>query len=149
MFLGFALRDGIQCDDHVERVRECLFPVVETLDEAGDEKHTKIPSIPVGENSRSLYPFKNNYVSLYPYEAWGYSDARVVDAWYLRCNSINLSYVFPEKLVKKFAQSMSVSFMVTNPFQIVSKDFDGRDSEVAKGNQPLSSNYTLNFHVSF
>lgn len=115
----------------------------------GDEKHTKIPSIPVGENSRSLYPFKNNYVSLYPYEAWGYSDARVVDAWYLRCNSINLSYVFPEKLVKKFAQSMSVSFMVTNPFQIVSKDFDGRDSEVAKGNQPLSSNYTLNFHVSF
>lgn len=110
---------------------------------------TDIPSIPVGENCAPLYPFKSRWTSLYPYQAWSYSDARVVDAWYLRCTNINLSYVFPERLIGRFAQHISCSFTVTNPFQIVSRDFDGRDPEVAKGEQPLSRNFSLGVNVSF
>ena len=97
----------------------------------------------------AFYPFYNEYTALYPYEAWAYSDIRVVDAWYLRCNNISLSYQVPEKLTKGFAQSVSLSASVSNPFQIVSKDFLGRDPEVASGQQPLSRNYTLSVSVSF
>lgn len=115
----------------------------------GDEEFTNIPSIPVGENCITFYPFKDSNVALYPYEAWAYSDVRVVDAWYLRCNNINLSYTFPEKLTRKFAQHMNLSMTLTNPFQIVSKDFDSRDPEVAKGNQPLTRNFSFNLNISF
>lgn len=108
-----------------------------------------IPSIPVGENCAPIYPFKGRWTALYPYEAWSYSDVRVVDAWYLRCSNLTLSYVFPEKLVGKFAQNVSCSFTVSNPFQIVSSDFDGRDPEVAKGEQPLSRNFSFSVNVSF
>ena len=115
----------------------------------GDEAHTDIPSIPVGENCITFYPFKDSSVALYPYEAWEYSDARVADAWYLRCNNINLQYTFPERLTRKFAQNMSFSMTLTNPFQIVSSDFDSRDPEVAKGNQPLTRNFSFNLNISF
>ena len=115
----------------------------------GDEKWTNIPVLPNPETTAAFYPFYNEYTALYPYEAWAYSDIRVVDAWYLRCNNISLSYQVPEKLTKGFAQSVSLSASVSNPFQIVSKDFLGRDPEVASGQQPLSRNYTLSVSVSF
>ena len=117
--------------------------------ESGDEKYTNIPSIPVGENCLPMYPFKDSSVSLYPYEAWANSDVRVVDAWYLRCNSISLSYVFPERLIRRFAQNVGFTMTLSNPFQIVSSDFDSRDPEVAKGSQPLTRNFTLSLNVSF
>ena len=116
---------------------------------SGDEDYTNIPSIPVGENSLAIYPFKDNSTALYPYEAWAYSDIRVVDAWYIRCNSINLSYTFPEKMIRRFAQNVSFSMTLTNPFQIVSSDFDSRDPEVAKGSQPLTRNFSFSLNVSF
>ena len=117
--------------------------------ESGDEKYTNIPSIPVGEYCLPMYPFKESSVSLYPYEAWANSDVRVVDAWYLRCNSISLSYVFPERLIRRFAQNVGFTMTLSNPFQIVSSDFDSRDPEVAKGSQPLTRNFTLSLNVSF
>lgn len=117
--------------------------------ESGDEKYTNIPSIPVGENCLPMYPFKDSSVSLYPYEAWANSDVRVVDAWYLRCNSISLSYVFPERLIHRFAQNVGFTMTLSNPFQIVSSDFDSRDPEVAKGSQPLTRNFTFSLNVSF
>lgn len=110
---------------------------------------TNIPSIPLGENCRAIYPFNNPNIILYPYEAWAASDVQVVDAWYLRCNSINLSYVFPEEMIRSFAQNVSFQFTVNNPFQIVSSDFDSRDPEVAKGSQPLSRTFSLSLNVSF
>lgn len=98
-----------------------------------------------------MFPFqtKGLYGKLYPYEAWSYSTARVVDAWFLRCNNINFSYQFPQKFISSFAQSLSLSLSVSNVFQIVSKDFYGRDPEVASGQQPMTSNYTLRINASF
>ena len=115
----------------------------------GDERVTKIPVLPNPETSAAIYPFYDNYTPLYPYEAWAYSDIRVVDAWYLRCNNISLSYSVPQKWIKGFASSVNLSCSVSNPFQIVSKDFLGRDPEVASGAQPLSRNYSLSVNVSF
>lgn len=114
-----------------------------------DEKYTNIPVLPNPETTAAMYPFYNEYTALYPYEAWAYSDIRVVDAWYLRCNNISLSYTMPDKFIKGFAQNVSLSASVSNPFQIVSRDFLGRDPEVASGQQPLSRNYTLSVSVSF
>ena len=117
--------------------------------EPGDEAHTNIPSLPHPTTNLASYPFYQNWKSFYPYEAYPYSDVRVVDAWYLRCNNITLSYNIPQRLISRYAQDVSVSFTVSNPFQIVSKDFQGRDPEVASGNQPLSRNYSLSVNVSF
>lgn len=80
---------------------------------------------------------------------YNYSSARVVNASYLRCNNISLSYNVPQKWIEQFAQSVSFSFVVSNPFQIVSKDYKGVDPEVAMGNQPLSKTYTFSLNVSF
>ncbi len=115
----------------------------------GDEEHTMIPSMPTPQNNKPMYPFLKYSVPLFPYDAWSYSDIRVVDAWYLRCSNISLSYTMPHELIKRFAQNMNFSFSVSNPFQIVSSDFHGRDPEVASGAQPLSRNYSFSVSVSF
>lgn len=112
---------------------------------AGDEKYTNIPSLP---------EFKKAFVDLpsssgYSYEMYNYTDIRVVNASFLRCNNISLSYNLSKGWIKKFAQNMGFSFSVSNPFMIVSKDFKGKDPEVATGSQPLSHNYTFSVNLSF
>lgn len=114
----------------------------------GDEAHTNIPSIPVGENCRPLRPFGNS-TTLYPLEAWAKSDARVVNAWYIRFNDFKFSYSLPDEWIKGFAKNVTVSFTATNPLQIKSKDFKGRDPEVALGEQPRSQNFSLGVNLSF
>ena len=116
--------------------------------EPGDETRTNIPSIPVGKNCQPLYPFENG-VALYPLDAWQYSDVRVVNAWYIRFNDFRFSYNLPDKWIKGFAKSVALSCTVTNPLQIKSKDFKGRDPEVALGNQPRSQNFSFGVNVSF
>lgn len=44
---------------------------------------------------------------------------------------------------------MGFTLCVSNPFIIVSKDFKGRDPEVATGSQPISQTYTLSVNLSF
>ena len=115
----------------------------------GDEVMTNIPSIPVGENCRPLYPFEDGTTALYPLDAWKYSDARVVSAWYVRFNDLRLTYDLPDKWIKGLAKRVAISFTATNPLQFKSKDFKGRDPEVATGQQPRSQNYTLGINMSF
>jgi hypothetical protein len=127
----------------------------------GDEKFTNIPSIPVGENCFPIYPFAatenegifgNTYWSkqgIYPLDAWAHSDVRVVDAWYIRFSDLSFSYDLPERWIKKFASNVSLSFTMTNPLQIHSSDFKGRDPEVSMGNQPRSRDYSFGINVSF
>ena len=115
----------------------------------GDEKHTNIPSIPVGDNCRPLYPFVNSDTRIYPLEAWEYSDVRVINAWYVRFNDFQFSYNLPDRWIKNFANSISVSFMATNPLQIKGKDFKGRDPEVALGQQPRSQDFSIGIKMSF
>ena len=115
----------------------------------GDEKYTDIPSIPVGDNCRPLRPFVNSDDTIYPLEAWAYSNVRVVNAWYIRFNDFQFSYNLPDKWIKGFAKSVTLSFSATNPLQIKSKDFKGRDPEVALGQQPRSQDFSLGVKLSF
>ena len=80
---------------------------------------------------------------------YNFSDIRVAKASFLRCNNISLDYNLPPSLVSKFAQNVGLSFSVSNPFIIVSKDFKGKDPEVATGSQPISQNYTFSVRMSF
>ena len=114
----------------------------------GDEKHTNIPSIPVGRNCQQLFPFENS-TGIYPLDAWEYSDVRVVNAWFIRFNDLKFSYDLPDRWIKGFAKRVALSFTATNPLQIKSKDFKGRDPEVALGSQPRSQNFTFGVNLSF
>lgn len=116
---------------------------------SGDEKYTTVPSIPIGDNCQPLYPFGDDKTALYPLEIWAYSDVRVVDAWYVRFSDLKLSYSLPEKWIRSFATNLTLSFTMTNPLQIRSKDFKGRDPEVALGNQPRSQDFSLGIDMSF
>ncbi|MDR0544741.1 MAG: SusC/RagA family TonB-linked outer membrane protein [Odoribacteraceae bacterium] len=84
------------------------------------------------------------------YRMYNYSTARVVNASFLRCNSISLAYSLPGEVAKRFAlKDFSLTASVSNPFIIVSKDFKGMDPEVATGKQPIARTYSLNINVSF
>lgn len=99
-------------------------------------------------NAGILLPDGSTYTTAY--EMYNYSTERVVSASSLRCNNISLSYSFPTKIAKKMkCQSLSISASVANPFAIVSKDFHGRDAEVASGSQPRTRSYSFNASVSF
>ena len=124
----------------------------------GDELFTNIPGIPgnvessPGSNSFShpqlVLPTTNEGESRY--EMYNYSTARVVNASFLRCNAISLSYsVPPAALNPLFLKNLSLTVSVSNPFIIVSKEFKGMDPEVATGKQPISQTYSLNVNVSF
>ena len=116
----------------------------------GDEKTTKVPSLPNRVTSAQEIPVTlGNVRNLKPYELYAYSTTRVVDAWYIRCNTIQLSYTVPTEKLPHFLQNLSCSFSLSNPFQIRSKDFLGRDPEVALGNQPMSHDYAFSLSVSF
>ena len=116
--------------------------------EPGDEKHTNIPSIPVGDNCRPIEA-GNALGTVYPLDLWAYSDVRVVDAWYVRFSDFQLQYTLPEKWIRKFAQNVTLSATLANPLEFRSKDFKGRDPEVGLGNQPRSRDFSFGINVSF
>lgn len=114
--------------------------------EPGDEATTNIPRLPYKD-------IKGFYL---PNEEWGvyhtlysYTMGRVVNASFLRCNNLNLSYTLPVDLVKQMRlKQCSLNLGISNPFIIVSKDFKGKDPEVATGSQPISQTYTLGISIS-
>lgn len=115
---------------------------------------TDIPSIPTGESNIPYYlnwtaSSGQRATTVYPLEAWQYSTARVVKAWFIRFQDFRFSYDLPEKWIKGFAQNLRLSATASNPLIIKSRDFKGRDPEVALGNQPRSQNYSLNVSVTF
>ncbi|MDR2414006.1 MAG: TonB-dependent receptor, partial [Odoribacteraceae bacterium] len=129
----------------------------ERWQQPGDEARTSIPGIPgevesaPGSNSfhhpRVMLPV-GEYESLYT--MYNYSTARVVNASFLRCNAISLSYSVPPPALKSLAlKNLLFTASVSNPFIIVSKEFKGMDPEVATGKQPISHTYSLNVNISF
>ena len=112
----------------------------------GDEAFTDIPSIPTPKGTASIKILNER---VYPLIAWGYSDKRVVNAWYVRFNDLQFSYNLPEKWIKGFAKNVTLSFSATNPLQLKSKDFEGRDPEVAMGQQPRSQDFSFGIRVGF
>ena len=116
----------------------------------GDEAHTNIPSIPSVGTGNVNISFPAGNLNSNVYEMYDYSDARVVNASFLRCNNLTLTYNVPENVVKYTTlKAISVSGSVSNPFIIVSKDYKGVDPEVATGGQPLSRVYSIRLNVTF
>ncbi|MCB6974742.1 MULTISPECIES: SusC/RagA family TonB-linked outer membrane protein [Butyricimonas] len=113
----------------------------------GDEKITNVPSLPNKISSARTIKVVGEQTN--PYDMYAKSTVRVVDAWYLRCGNISLSYSLPERLLPGSLQNLGFSFSFGNPFQLRSKDFKGRDPEVALGGQPLSRTMSLGVSVSF
>ena len=119
----------------------------------GDEKHTNVPALPnIATNAVEIYRKTQDgkkQTNVKPYELYAYSKVRVLNEWFLRCNSISCSYYVPEKKLPSFLQSLSFNFSVSNPFQMRSNDFKGRDPEVALGSQPLQRSMSLGVSMSF
>ena len=115
--------------------------------EPGDEEKTDIPGIKALEGWL-YYPDRTQMITRM--DAYNNSDLRVVKASFLKCNSIQIGYIFPKNIIQKLhVKGLSLSGTISQPFQIVSKDFRGRDPEVATGAQPIVSSYTLNLNLSF
>lgn len=113
--------------------------------ESGDK--TDIPGLP-----SALVPIMKlpDGASEYPHRLYNYSDVRMVNASFFRCNSISLMYTFPAQWIQKlYMKNLSLSASVSNPFMIVSKEYKGLDPEVATGSQPLSHTYSFSLSVSF
>lgn len=111
----------------------------------GDHLITNIPSLPSREFEALTLP---NKATEYAPRLYNYSDARVVNASFLRCNTLSLNYTLPEKYIKKMClKNLLFSASVTNPFIIVSKEFKEMDPEVATGSQPLSRTYSFGINI--
>jgi len=108
-----------------------------------------IPGLPdASVGNTILLPDGKTYTNAY--EMYNYSTARVVSASELRCNNINLSYSLPEKIVTVLhCKNIRAGAGVSQPFAIVSKDFNGVDPEVATGGQPRVRSYSLSLNASF
>ncbi len=125
----------------------------------GDEKITRIPAIPSrlysydsGDDKakRIKLPLPGYQQDEYVYELYNYSDERVTNASFFRCNNLSLSYQFTGDLLKSLClQNLSLSLAVGNPFIIVSKDYKGVDPEVATGNQPIPRTWSIGLNISF
>ena len=116
-----------------------------------DNVNAELPGLPdynITTHNVAL-PDGKTYVNLY--EMYNWSTARVVSASSLRCNNMALSYTLPNKWVTKALRMKSLSFgaSITNLFSINSKDFKGRDAEVATGQQPRTRSMSINVNAAF
>ncbi|RKD92541.1 SusC/RagA family TonB-linked outer membrane protein [Mangrovibacterium diazotrophicum] len=110
-----------------------------------------IPGLPdayIVQNPVTLPGTTNTGETLY--EMYNYSTDRVVDASSLQLSMLTLNYNFGDNICKKLnCRSVTLGVSASNVFTIVSKDFQGRDAEVATGNQPRTRSYSLNLSVNF
>ncbi|MFT3680470.1 MAG: SusC/RagA family TonB-linked outer membrane protein [Ferruginibacter sp.] len=117
---------------------------------AGDEKVTDIPVI-----SDRYYLQQYTSQSLFPYNAYNYSDVRVAKGDFIRLKSVSLSYNFTQKALSKasFVKSLSFTAAVTNPYLIYSdKKLKGQDPEFFNAGgvaQPLQKQVTLSIKAGF
>ncbi|WP_065218804.1 MULTISPECIES: SusC/RagA family TonB-linked outer membrane protein [Butyricimonas] len=98
----------------------------------GDEKSTIIPALYTSVDNILNLTTPDGITTNSRYDMWANSDAMVVDASFLRCTSIAISWNMSPKLCQKFrATSFSLNATVSNPFVIASKRFDGFDPELS------------------
>lgn len=111
----------------------------------GDEKFTDIPAL---FTDVTYYVKLPNGESHSFYDMWANSDNRVVDASFLRCQQISLSWNIDSKLYSKHGISnIAFTANVNNAFVIANKKFEGFDPEL--GNSIMPRTYSLGLNVSF
>lgn len=118
--------------------------------EPGDK--TVIPAL--SDDAMAFGPYERKYsIANNRWDMYNKSDLRVVSGDFLRCRSLSLRYdVAPEWLHKFYITAASLSFDVSNPFVIKSKDLKGRDPEqvtMGSGTVPPQRGYSLRLNVSF
>lgn len=105
------------------------------------------PGLPTGSGN-FLLPDGKTYSNVY--QMYNFSTARVVDASTLRMNSMSLSYNLPAKIVSALrAKNLSAGVSASNVLAWVSRDFKGRDAEVATGAQPRTRSFSFRINASF
>ena len=128
----------------------------------GDEKKTIIPAIlSVSDPGYGVYgrhwsvnsSYEGVFIADNYWDMYDYCDARVVSADYLKCSNVSLSYVFPEKWLKKAGISrLESTLSATNLFTICSKKLKGQTptqsvfSQIQLSERPTIS---LGLNVSF
>ena len=82
------------------------------------------------------------------YDMWGNSDLRVVDASFLRCSQMTLSWNASKKVCEKLKMTdLMVSVTANNVFVICDKRFNGFDPEL--GNSVMPRVFTLGLNIGF
>lgn len=113
----------------------------------GDEAFTDIPALYTGGVGGSTITVPNgSYESMY--DMWASSDCRVVNASFLRCRQISLTYNFPSAWCKRMRLSnLSVQAVGNNLFVVASDRFQGFDPEL--GDSVMPRTYSLGIKVGF
>ncbi|MFV0323387.1 MAG: SusC/RagA family TonB-linked outer membrane protein [Bacteroides xylanisolvens] len=113
----------------------------------GDEAHTNIPGLPTWPLGIA-WTLPNTDSAESPIEMWEKSDAMVVNASFLRCRNIGLSWQMKQEWCDKIhAKNLSVNFNMDNIFVIASKRFNGFDPELENSIMPRS--FSLGFNIGF
>ena len=116
---------------------------------AGDEKHTDIPGLPITEDYKTGIELPDGSIAVSPLSAWALSDAQVVDASFLRCNQIMLTWNASQDICKKIGIStLSVSGTMNNVFVIASKRLNGFDPEL-NGKEVQPRIFSLGCSIGF
>ena len=110
----------------------------------GDEKHTIYPALYTSFEDLYNIQLPDGTMSNSIYDMWGQSDAMVVNASFLRCTQISLSWNMPKQICSKFgATNCSISANVNNPFVIGSSRFNGFDPELGDSVMPKIFSFGL------
>ena len=103
----------------------------------GDEKHTIYPALYTSVEDVYNIQLPDGTQSNSIYSMWANSDAMVVNASFLRCNQISVSWNMPPRICSKFgATNCSISANLNNPFVIGSNRFNGFDPELGDSVMP-------------
>ena len=112
----------------------------------GDEEFTDIPAVYTGRIANEVQLPDGSSRTMY--SMWDYSDARVVDASFLRCQQLSLTWNMNENWCKKIGiKRLSVNAIMNNLFVIANKKFDGFDPEL--GNSIMPKTYSFGVNIGF
>lgn len=111
----------------------------------GDELFTNIPALTVGTVYNIKFPDNS---SVTPLNAWAQSDYMTVDASFLRCRSLDLSWRAGNKVLTALNfKSLNVTMSLNNLFVIASKRYNGFDPEL--GTSVMPKTFTLGLNIGF
>jgi hypothetical protein len=113
----------------------------------GDERYTDIPSIPDVITLGSLG-------SVYPYNSYNYSTARVADGSFVRLRTVSLGYNLPSRLLNGTGfQTASLTLTGTNLWLLYAdRDLYGQDPEFFGSGgvaMPVAKQITASVKLSF
>nr|WP_199157465.1 SusC/RagA family TonB-linked outer membrane protein [Pedobacter sp. ASV2] len=115
----------------------------------GDEAFINIPSLP-NANALALPTVlvPGTSAQAYSHQLYDYSNARVVDASFLRLRNLAFGYIVPNNKVKRLGlKSAQIQATVTNLFYIANKRLNGTDPEVNGNSLPIPRTYSLSLNI--